>query len=201
MRPSVGRLVPLGLLGVWALVLGSPRVVEAAGKGVGVIASPPPTVMPAGDPYYTYTVPLMFNPDTTIGEYFAPNANLLAPTDYFTISGFGQFLGFDPSGPLTDFNVSGAVGGTSITFAYKGTSDQSSPLDIGTIIFDATSLPPAPPAGLDNHLLRPPDRRRPDSGTNVYQPTVVPEPSSIALLALGTLGGLYFRRRAARCRA
>ena len=132
----------LTLLGVCAVVLGSPRVVEAAGKGTGIIANPPVTVMPAPDPWL-YTIPLQFvpldttTPPPTVMEYFTTG-------DFFTITGFGNLIGID-SLSLTQFELDFTHStATTLQFdyigpGYNGTSGGLfTMLNIGTAVIDTT---------------------------------------------------------------
>jgi hypothetical protein len=189
----------VGLLGVCAVVLGSPRVVEAAGTA-GVVANPPVTVMPSPDPWL-YTIPLQFVPldspgPPTVMEYFTSG-------DYFTVTGFGNLIGIN-SLSLTQFQLDFAdLTATTLRFnytgpAYTGTSGGLfTTLDIGTVVIDTDTLSSSLSIHYVDHELvgGVPTTHM---GTNPAPVTVVPEPSSIALLTLGTVGGLYFRRRAAR---
>ncbi len=200
---SARRMGVLGLLGVGALVLGSPSDVKAVSKTTGVVANPPVTVMPSPDPWI-YNIPLQFvpfdqtTPPPTIMEYFTTG-------DYFTITGFGNVLGID-SLSLTDFELD-LPDSTATTLRFNYTGSAYNPgtgtgglfdtLNIGTVVIDTDTLSSTLFISYFDHELVG-GVPTPHSGTNPAPVTLVPEPSSIALLALGTVSGLYFRRRVAR---
>jgi hypothetical protein len=205
MHRLIGRAGFLGLLGVCALILGSPRDVDAAAKGkTGVVANPPITVMPAPDPWI-YDIHPQFVPyvnlasNPTVQEYFAPG-------DYFTITGFGNLIGI-VSLSLTDFQLDFPNSTpTTLRFDYTGpASGLFTQLSIGSVEIDTDTLASSLVFNYFDHLLlggttSVPDNPidNPNYGPNIEPVTLVPEPTSIALLALGMAGGLYFRRRAAR---
>jgi hypothetical protein len=200
MNQSTRRIGFLGLLGVWALVLGSPNDANAIVPGptntrnvTGIVASPV-TVMPAPDPWH-YLIPLAFVPNTSVGEFFAPNPAFPAPaTDFFTITGFGDLIGVLGLSPLNDFSLVSAVQGSdTLVFDYTGTSDLSTMLSIGSILIDTDTLSSSITITYHDH-----DASGPFIGVNNAPVTLVPEPSAIALLGLGGVGGLYLRRRLAR---
>ncbi len=211
MNRSVRYKGLLALLGAGALLLGSPRDVNAAGK-TGVIANPPITVMPAPDPW-VYDIHPEFVPyvnlatTPTIKEYFTTG-------DYFTITGYGNLLAIDAL-TLTDFQLDFKDStATTLRFNYDGpaydpvhgTGGLFTDLKIGTVDIDTDTLVSSLTFVYVDHLLKgtTPEMDNPNDnpnyGPNIEPVTLVPEPSSIALLALGTVGGLYFRRRAARRR-
>ncbi len=101
---------------------------------------------------------------------------------------------------LNKFSESGAVGTDTLVFEYIGTTNVSTPFIIGQIVFDATGQmpPPATPPGDITITYYDHKTGGTNTGMNVYTPTVVPEPSSVALLALGAVSGLYLRKRLAR---
>jgi hypothetical protein len=165
--------------------------------------------MPSPDPFIYPILNLAFAPydsgpgvTPTVQEYFKAG-------DTFTITGFGSEVSLKQLSFLdTNFSLTGggSAGSTILTFTYDpGSPDLFTGEIIGAIKIDATIDAPFLTINYFDHLLiggttSVPDSfpTNPDYGPNLIPTTLVPEPSSIALLTLGTGAGLYLRRRSAR---
>jgi hypothetical protein len=125
--------------------------------------------------------------------------------DYFTVTGFGNLIGIN-SLSLTQFQLDFTKStATTLQFDYtgpaynpsNGTGGLFTTLDIGTVVIDTDTLSSSLSIHYVDHELVG-GVPTTNMGTNNAPVTVVPEPSSIALLALGTACGLFLRRRVAR---